>query len=545
MISFLRLPKLRRFARFAAKRSTEDRVPQVAGSLTFTTVLSIVPLITVAFAVFTAFPIFSTFRDALQAFLADHLMPPAVNQQIFDYLNEFAAKAKALTTAGMGVLVMTSLITMMTIESSLNVIWRVRKSRPLAQRLLIYWAVLTLVPMLFGVSVSLSTHLLGQSVMSVTDALHLMPLAKQWAISLAAVPVMSLGFTLLYVYVPNCRVEWRDAIWGGLFAAVAFEVTKRVFGFYLRHIPTYTAVYGAFAAFPIFLIWVYLSWFITLFGATITSALPAIRAGHFFRPRFPGSDLLDALGMLSRLVRARDRGRMGYTASELSRMVRRDLETTLRLLNLLEGCEWIARLHRDGEAARWVLIANPAAITVAALFDLLVVNRAELAFQAGLDTSRIDGPKLVEAMQNGGLTTSLADLMAARAASLVNAELAVAAASLLSPLPSESSPSLAAPSSASPAPLALSPADIPEAVLERMDERDEREAGGLIDDDEADEEDDAEDHAQDRAASLDEAPHAHGEREAPRQGAQGIQGEKHAAVDLTSPAAPRVLVTHR
>jgi membrane protein len=427
LITLPHLPKLRRLARFAAKRSNEDRVPQVAASLTFTSVLSVVQLITVAFAIFTAFPIFSSFRDALQAFLAEHLMPTAVNRQIFAYLNEFASKAKALTTAGMVVLVLTSIITMMTIESSLNVIWRVRKPRPIGQRLLIYWAVLTLAPVIFGVSVSVSTYLWTQSVSSVTGALHLMPVAKQWALSLATLPFTITGFTLLYLYVPNCRVEWRDALIGGLCAAIAFELTKRGFGLYIRRFPTYTAVYGTFAAIPIFLIWVYLSWFITLFGATITSALPAIRAGHFYRPRFPGSDLFDALGMLSRLVRARDRGRMGYTASELSRMLRRDLETTLRLLDLLEGREWIARLHRDGEAARWLLIANPTSITISALFDLLVVDRDELSFQAQLETSRIDGPTLIAALQHERLQTSLADLMGARAASLARADQVAAA----------------------------------------------------------------------------------------------------------------------
>jgi len=411
LITLSDFPALRRLARFAAMRSRENRVPQVAGSLTFTTVLSIVPLITVMFAIFTAFPIFSSFQDALQNFLSQRLMPPSVNQQIFDYLNEFAAKAKAMTTAGMMVLVVTALITMTTIESALNVIWRVPKPRPLAQRLLIYWAVLTLAPVIFGISVSTSTYLLTRSLSTVTGALPAMPYMKQWALSLVSLPFTAIGFMLLYMYVPNCRVEWRDALIGGVSASIAFELAKRGFGLYIRHFPTYTAVYGAFAAVPIFLIWVYLSWFITLFGATITSTLPAIRAGHYFRPRFPGSDLFDALGMLARLVRARDRGRMGYTAAELARMLRRDLDTTVRLLGLLEEREWIARLHRDGAAARWVLIAKPSSITVSVLFDLLVVDRDELAFQAGLDSSRVDGATLIAALQHDNLSTTLQDLI--------------------------------------------------------------------------------------------------------------------------------------
>jgi len=117
------------------------------------------------------------------------------------------------------------------------------------------------------------------------------------------------------------------------------------------------------------------------------------------------------LGILSRLVRARDRGRIGYTATELSRMVRRDLDTIMRLLSVLEQREWIARLHRDGAFDRWLLIVHPAALTVSHLFDLLVVDRAELAFQAHLESSRIDGATLLSALEQQRPDVSLLDLM--------------------------------------------------------------------------------------------------------------------------------------
>jgi len=124
------LDTLKRLARFAVKRSREDCIAQVAGSLTFTTMLAIVPLATVAFALFTAFPIFAKFQASLQMFLAQHLMPDQINSQIFKYLNQFASKAKGLTTVGMIILFVTSVMTMMTVESSLNEIWRVAKPRP-------------------------------------------------------------------------------------------------------------------------------------------------------------------------------------------------------------------------------------------------------------------------------------------------------------------------------------------------------------------------------------------------------------------------------
>ncbi|SEJ53496.1 YihY family inner membrane protein [Paraburkholderia diazotrophica] len=411
----LDLDALKRLAEFAAKRSGEDRIPQVAGSLTFTTMLSLVPLATVAFALFTAFPIFAQFQASLQTFLAEHLMPDQVSSQIFKYLNQFASKAKGLTTLGMIVLFVTSVMTMMTVESAFNVIWRVRKARPFAQRVLVYWAILTLGPILIGVSLSISSYLFTQS-MSYTAAQRITPLIE-WALAGAALPLTVLAFTLLYVFLPNCRVEWRDAIVGGVTAAIAFEIAKRGFGFYIRRIPTYTAVYGAFAVVPLFLLWMYLSWFITLAGAMIASALPAIRIGQFHRRDFPGSDLLDSLELLAHLAEARDAGTHGYTVPELARALRRDLATTVRLLQQLEAIDWIVQLDENGQRPHFLLVANPNQITVKRLFDLFVIDRDELAYQLKLDSTRVDSAMLLAALDTERLGVSLASLLAAREAS--------------------------------------------------------------------------------------------------------------------------------
>jgi membrane protein len=199
-------------------------------------------------------------------------------------------------------------------------------------------------------------------------------------------------------------------------AAVAFELAKRGFGYYVRRIPTYTAVYGAFAAVPLFLLWLYLCWFITLTGAMIASALPAIRIGQFHRPVFNGSNLFDSLELLARLSEARDAGKGGYTMPELARMLRRDMDTTLMLLQRLEEIEWIARLQEDDTGAHFVLLANPAQVTVQRLYDLFVIDRAELTYQLELDSTRTDGALLLAALDNDKLKVTLATLLAARAA---------------------------------------------------------------------------------------------------------------------------------
>jgi membrane protein len=314
----------------------------------------------------------------------------------------------------MVLLFLTGVMTMMTIESAFNVIWRVRKARPIAQRILVYWAIITLGPILIGVSLSISSYLFTQS-MTFSAAQRMTPVIE-FALAGAALPLTALAFTILYVYLPNCRVEWRDAVIGGVTAAIAFELAKRGFGYYVRRMPTYTAVYGAFSAVPLFLLWMYLCWFITLAGAMIASALPAIRIGQFHRPTFEGSNLFDALELLARLCEARDAGKRGYTVTELSRMLRRDMDTTVNLLQKLEQIEWIAQLQEDASRPHFLLLANPAQITVQQLYDLFVMDRAELEYQLQLASTRVDGATLLAALENDKLRVTLATLLAVRAA---------------------------------------------------------------------------------------------------------------------------------
>jgi len=402
--------KLKRLARFTATRLNEDRIPQVAGSLTFTTVLSLVPLITVAFAIFTAFPIFGTFQASLQSFLANHLMPAQVSNQIFKYLDLFVAKAKGLTTAGLLFLVITSVMTMMTVESAFNVIWRVRKSRPFAQRVVIYWGVITLGPVLVGVSLSVSTYILSQSL--ALSGTHHEPQLVGWMLEMAALPLTVAAYSLLYIYLPNCRVEFRDALWGAVLAGVGFELARQGFSLYIKRFPTYATVYGAFATVPIFLLWVYLLWFITLAGATVAALLPAIRVGQFHRPRFAGGDLLDAINLLVLLHSASQQGVPGYPTMALARTLGCDLDTAKRVLRVLDKAEWIARLPRHNAADNWILLANPKLITFNDLYERFVLDRTEFSYQIGQSPVRLNGDALAAALNGRQMDLTLADLIA-------------------------------------------------------------------------------------------------------------------------------------
>jgi membrane protein len=396
---------VRQLLRYALARAKDDRIPQVAGSLTFTSILSIVPLFAVTFALFTAFPIFNAFRDALQGFLLEHLMPESVNAQIFNYLNQFASKAKSLTAFGLIGLLVTAVLTLMTIESAFNVIWRVRRPRPLAQRLLIYWSLLTLGPLLIGVSLSISSYVFTQS-MSLVSTL---PPIVASLLSLIPPALTSLVFMLMYLYMPNCKVDWRDALVGGVVAALAFDLTKRGFGLYIRQFPTYTAVYGAFAAVPIFLLWIYLSWLVALIGATIASVLPALRLGHFQYPRFPGSDLLDGLTLIHLLNLDREAGGSGCTMVQLASTMRTSLDHAGDLLTRLERMGWVGRLTTPPPAERWLLLANPRTATLAPLVAQLALNVDELARQ--MERHALDGAHVAEILRDGRWDVPLADAL--------------------------------------------------------------------------------------------------------------------------------------
>lgn len=245
----------------------------MASSLAFTTVLAVVPLLAVGLALFTAFPQFHAFSDALQTYLVNSLMPPVISENVMSYLNDFAQQASKLTAIGGSFLVITVLLLIFSVDTALNKIWRVTKPRSLSQRFLIYWALLTLGPIMTGASLWATALVVRESFGVITEKPFLMDLALQ----ISPFAVSTAGFACLFAIVPNTKVLSRDAIIGGILVSVLLEIMKFGFAFYVSQISTYTAIYGAFAALPVFLIWVYLSWLSVLFGAIVAANLPYLR----------------------------------------------------------------------------------------------------------------------------------------------------------------------------------------------------------------------------------------------------------------------------
>jgi membrane protein len=265
---------------------------------------------------------------------------------------------------GIAFLAVTALLMMLTIDRAFNQIFRVSRERSLSQRLLMYWAVLTLGPILMGLSVTMTSYLVSTS-LGLAKGL---PILGETVLRLMPVLLTSIAFTLLYVWVPNRRVQMRHAVIGGLIAGILFELMKRGFGLYIARFPTYTAVYGAFAAAPLFLVWMYLSWVVVLMGAVVTALIPGYQRGER-RGGAPGQQFYDALAVLSQLVEAQRAGQV-RALSRLSRDLHLAPEQCERLLDRMERAEWVAQAAGDS----WVLARDASSLTVASVYRLFILD---------------------------------------------------------------------------------------------------------------------------------------------------------------------------
>ncbi|WP_019373007.1 YihY family inner membrane protein, partial [Melaminivora alkalimesophila] len=253
------------------ERYREDRLGLTASSLTFTTLLALVPLMTVALAVFTAFPTFAQMQQVLERWLMDSLIPVTISRQVLDYITQFAAQASRLGAVGFSILTVTALALILTIDRTLNNIWRVRRLRPLGQRVLIYWAALTLGPLVLAGSLALTSAVASAASQGLGEAL---PGGARLLFDGIEFLVLASGMAALYHYVPNTHVQWRHAWAGGLFVATGISLAKNVLVLYLASVPTYSVLYGTFATLPILLLWIYVAWVIVLLGAVVAAYLP-------------------------------------------------------------------------------------------------------------------------------------------------------------------------------------------------------------------------------------------------------------------------------
>ena len=364
---------LSRFAMQVLLRFRADRCLQLASSLTFTTLLALVPLLTVMLTVVSAFPVFSGLTGQIDGFVASHVLPEQIGRTVLRYFDQFSQRAGRLTLIGLAVLAVTAFANMLTIERAFNAIWRVHYRRPLVQRIVVYWAILTLGPVLIGASLTMTSYLITAS-SGVARAIPFFGVLVLWLVPFA---LTTAAFTLLYYVVPARQIEPRDALIGGLVAGILFELAKRGFALYVLKVPSLAMVYGTFATFPIFLAWIYLSWVVIALGAVVTAMRPDY--GHLLdeRARALGADFCEAVEVLIALAEAHAKG-IKCDIGRIAMVTRLPRERCERFLDILNSIGWVGRL--EGEC--WALVCDPGLIVLSELFRRLVIAPGSLAAAA-------------------------------------------------------------------------------------------------------------------------------------------------------------------
>jgi len=350
------------------ERFREDRLGLTAGSLTFTTLIALVPLLTVMLALFSAFPMFGQLQGSVEKYFVQTLMPESIARPVLLALTQFTAQANRLGTVGLVVLGVTALSLVLTIDRTLNNIWRVRRVRPFGQRVLVYWAALTLGPLALGLSLTMTSYAQSAS----RGLFDVLPGGLSALLGAGEFMLLAVAMAGLFHYVPNTLVRWRHAWAGGLFVAVTFELAKQALAWYVASVPAYSVIYGAFATGPILLLWIYLAWVVVLLGAVIAAYAPSLMMRVRRLPATPGHRFELALVLLRELAAARLAPQRGLVPDALAERLHLDRLQIEPLLEELQRLDWVQRLD-EGEAARLVLLVAPETTPLAPLVDSLLL----------------------------------------------------------------------------------------------------------------------------------------------------------------------------
>jgi membrane protein len=352
------------------QRFVDVRLGQAAGSLTFTTTIALVPLLTVGLAIFTIFPQFADIQTLVQRWLIDSLMPEGISRQVLGYVTQFTSKASRLGLAGMAVLVISALTLVFTLDRAFNAIWGISKPRPLVQRMLVYWAAMTLGPLLMGLGVTTMSHVVSVS----RGLVQAWPQSLNLAIDVLEWSLLVMGVGALFKYLPNVHVRWAHALTGGLWVTVAIEVARRVLTWYLSAMPAFSKVYGALATLPILLVWIYTAWVIVLSGAVIVSLLPGVLLRRVRVADGLGWPLTQALEVLGLLARTRADNRVGLSLSELAQQLKFDPAELEPAVRQMIDLGWVAGI--EGEE-RLILLVQPEQTPVAPLLQSMLLSPTE------------------------------------------------------------------------------------------------------------------------------------------------------------------------
>lgn len=378
------------FARFSVRQFYRQRGLQIASSLAYATLLSLVPLVTVMFGFLGGLPIFENMGDSIQSFIFQNFAP-AFGDTVRGYLEEFASKASKLTGTGIIILVAIALMLMATIDSALNTIWHVRRRRNPVARFLVYWAIISLGPLLLGIGIVSTSYLLSTTVVSGVDVSLGIDL-KNSLLSYVPFLTTSVAFSLLYIVIPNCYVSRRNAVIGGVTAAILFELAKYGFGIYVKSVPSYEAIYGAIAIVPTFLVWMYLSWVIVILGAHITFCLSAFRM-DFEQNNTRDADwtFIDVFRLIFILWEAQKQGQSFNSSKMKKYRIKLPQFQVTEIMELLLSAEWVQRSSRG----TWLLSRDLAEVTLLDLYRIIPRRLPGQMEYSGKDTLTKDLQQLL------------------------------------------------------------------------------------------------------------------------------------------------------
>lgn len=417
------LKEIGAFARFAGLRFGEDRCLRMAAGLSYTSLLAIVPLSAIAFSMLAAFPVFSGVRETLQDALFSNLLPDTADATQ-EYFTKFVQNTTTLSAVGIVALAATAVLLLGTIEADLNTIFRVTRPRALVPRLLVFWALLTLGPLLLGASFSLSTYIFAATEWIGIDTGG--GFSTFFGTFLPTIMIILL-LTVFYIIIPNRPVGYTAGITGAVVAGIGFTILRKIFGWYIVTFPTYQNIYGAMSVVPIFLVWMYLSWLLVLIGAILTASVSEWQSAG-------GKPLSSNVGMGMRLVIAVqilavlfEASRDGLGSVHRSRILATTGgggEAVDSILNKLRAAHYTERTS----AGRWILARDPETVSLYDLYQTLGLGFSEYDILRGTepwrDRMRERIGQLREANQKV-LGVTLKDLIDAQLSTDANTEVTV------------------------------------------------------------------------------------------------------------------------
>lgn len=363
------MKEVHRFFRLLIDRFVSVRAPLIAGSLAFTTMLSLVPMIAVALTVMGQLPVFQSLGRTFRGFLLQNFLPDKAGKVVTTYALQFSQKAESLTLVGSMVLIVTAVLMLLTIDRTFNAIWEVRRPRPLWTRLALYWLGVTLGPVMIALSVSLTVEFARYSLDVVSPSGGFDQTVQRVLSGL----LFSAFFGFMYFAVPNRRiVPWHAAI-GGFITGFGLVLLQRLLGYYVGRFTSYTLIYGTFSAVPIFLVWLYASWLVVLIGALIAAVIPDFLAQRRLLPPTVAGRFYAASRLATALRQAQINGRV-ETLEHLADVSRQRIEETEAMLNAMRECGWVA----ETDEGDWLLVGDGAELDAAKLFRRFVLPLQDL-----------------------------------------------------------------------------------------------------------------------------------------------------------------------